>query len=163
MSTVGAKAFGAGRSRGVAANRDQLHNARMMAGNLPVVPSRASLSASGRAAAPGTVHGTAQRFFGNGRTASRPASFERQTAQLQQAMQRNHITPVHAGGGAGASTGVAARGTIEKPSAGTPVSREMNNSATRSAAHSPAGGNRPPAAAAGDPPQNRNHGRPAPP
>jgi hypothetical protein len=158
MSTVGANAFGAGRIRAVAANRDQLHNARMMTGNLPVVPSRASLSASGRAPAPGTVHGTAQRFFGNGRTASRPASFERQTAQLQQAMQRNHITPVHAGGGAGASTGVAARGTMQKPSAGTPVSREMNNSATRSAANSPAGGNRPPAAGGFDRPMTRTQG-----
>jgi hypothetical protein len=145
MSTVGANAFGAGRIRAVAANRDQLHNARMMTGNLPVVPSRASLSASGRAAAPGTVHGTAQRFFGNGRAASRPASFERQTAQLQQAMQRNRITPVHAGGRVAVSTGVEARGTMQKPSAGTAASREMNNPVTRSAANSPAGSNRPPA------------------
>jgi uncharacterized protein DUF6600/FecR-like protein len=148
MSTVGANAFGAGRIRAVAANRDQLHNGRMMTGNLPVVPTRASLSASGRAAAPGTVHGTAQRFFGNNaRSAVRPASFERQTAQLQQAMQRNHITPVQAGGRtASASAGMAARGTMQKPSAGTPPSREKNNSATRSAANSPAAGNRPPAA-----------------
>ena len=37
----------------------------MMAGNLPVVPSRASLSASGRAAAPSTIrNGGSQRFFG---------------------------------------------------------------------------------------------------
>jgi hypothetical protein len=164
MSTVGANAFGAGRIRAVAANRDQLHNARMMTGNLPVVPSRASLSASGRAAAPGTVHGTAQRFFGSGRAVSRPASFERQTAQLQQAMQRNHITPVHAGGRVGASTAVAARGTMQKPSAGTPASREMNNPATRSAANSPAGGNRPaaanrPSAAGGfDRPMTRTQG-----
>ncbi len=163
MSTVGANAFGAGRIRAVAANRDQLHSARMMTGNLPVVPSRASLSASGRAAAPGTVHGTAQRFFGNGRAAaSRPASFERQTAQLQQAMQRNHITPVHAGGGGvGAGTGVAARGTMQKPSAGTPASREMNNPATRSAANVrpvPAAANRPSAAGGFDRPMTRTLG-----
>ena len=56
ISTVNAGHFGAGRvigGGGDAARRSS--GARMMAGNLPVVPSRASLSASGRAAAPSTM------------------------------------------------------------------------------------------------------------
>ena len=49
VSTVGASRFGAGHVSAVPATREQINGARMMAGNLPVVPSRASLSASGRA------------------------------------------------------------------------------------------------------------------
>ena len=65
VSTVGAGKFGAGRTTAVAATHEQLSSARMMTGNLPVVPSRASLSASGRAAAPSTIHNSAsQHFFG---------------------------------------------------------------------------------------------------
>lgn len=68
-----------------------------MTGNLPVVPTRASLSASGRAAAPSTIRsGGPQRFFGT-RTTARPESFEQHTAHLQQTMQQSHVSPVVAG------------------------------------------------------------------
>ena len=50
LSTVKAGHFGTGRASAVAATGEQLSGARMMAGNLPVVPTHASLSASGRAA-----------------------------------------------------------------------------------------------------------------
>ena len=43
MSAVNASHFGAGRVRAMAASSQQLRGARMMAGNLPVVPTRASL------------------------------------------------------------------------------------------------------------------------
>src|ERR1700688_4393799 len=56
LSTVGAGRFGAGHVTGVAATHAQLSSARMMTGNLPVVPTHASLSASGRAAAASTIH-----------------------------------------------------------------------------------------------------------
>ena len=142
LSTVGAARFGAGRTTAVAATHTQLSNARMMTGNLPVVPTHASLSASGRAAAPSTVHNSgSQHFFGT-QSASRPASFQQQTAHLQQSMQQNHVSAVTAGGRS--SETMASRGTSEtrgtaatgggKPSAGTSSSgREMNNSASRSA------------------------------
>ena len=142
LSTVGAARFGAGRTTAVAATHTQLSNARMMTGNLPVVPTHASLSASGRAAAPSTVHNNgSQHFFGT-QSASRPASFQQQTAHLQQSMQQNHVSAVTAGGRS--SETMASRGTSEtrgtaatgggKPSAGTSSSgREMNNSASRSA------------------------------
>jgi len=110
----------------------------MMTGNLPVVPTRASLSASGRAAAPSTIHnGGSQHFFGTQST-SRPQSFQQQTAHLQQSMQQSHFAPVAAGGRTTGPTATESRGTSAagagKPSAGTAASdREVNSSVTRSA------------------------------
>jgi hypothetical protein len=142
LSTVGAGKFGAGRVSAVAATHAQLSNAHMMTGNLPVVPTRASLSASGRAAAPSTIHNTAsQHFFGRQSTA-RPQSFQQQTAHLQQSMQQNHFSPVAAGGrstgGVAESRSTESRGMSVagsgKPSAGTPgAGREMNGGINRSA------------------------------
>jgi uncharacterized protein DUF6600 len=138
LSTVGAGRFGAGRTSAVAASHAQLSGARMMTGNLPVVPTRASLSASGRAAAPSTIHnGSSQRFFGRGNT-SRPQSFQQQTAHLQQSMQQSHFAPLASGGRAAGVGGAESRGVASvgngKPSAGTPsFGREMNNSGNKSA------------------------------
>ncbi|MFZ3191274.1 MAG: DUF6600 domain-containing protein [Candidatus Sulfotelmatobacter sp.] len=142
VSTVGAGKFGVGGTTAVAATHEQLSSARMMTGNLPVVPTRASLSASGRAAAPSTIHsGAAQHFYGTQST-SRPESFQQQTAHLQQSMQQSHFSPVTAGrssGGLesrGASSSAAAGG---KPSAGTVSSSgEANNSVGRGASESAA-------------------------
>ena len=71
-----------------------------MTGNLPVVPSRESLSASNRQASSSTVrNGVSGRFFSNSNV--RPATvepFERQASQVQQSIQRdNHFTPVRSG------------------------------------------------------------------
>ena len=99
-----------------------------MAGNLPVVPSRASLSASGRAPAASTVRKSgAQRFFGSARgTMARPVSFQQQTASLRQSMQQSHVGAIPAGGRSNAA--FAARGNSNmRPSAGVPASRQMNN------------------------------------
>ena len=133
LSTVSAGKFGAGHVRAVAATRAQINGARMATGNLPVVPTRASLSASGRAAAPSTIHnGGSQRFFGNARNTARPASFQQQTAHLQQAMQQNHVTPVQAGGRETTGARGTVAGSMQKPSAGTPAAgREMNNPGAR--------------------------------
>jgi len=143
LSTVNAGHFGAGRVTAVGASRAQLSGARVMAGNLPVVPSRASLSASGRAAALSTMRNSgSQHFFGSAHNnVSRPASFQQQTANLRQSMAANHVGAIPAGGrsGAGESTGFrgatasgTTSGTMQKPSAGTVGERE-NNSASRSA------------------------------
>jgi hypothetical protein len=103
LSTVSANRFGAGHTVAVAANRSQLSSARMMTGNMPVVPSRASLSASGRAAAPSTIHSNASQHFFGAQSAARPASFQQQTSHLQAAMQANHVSAVTAGGRMGAT------------------------------------------------------------
>ncbi|MFZ0420135.1 MAG: DUF6600 domain-containing protein [Candidatus Sulfotelmatobacter sp.] len=142
LSTVGAGRFGAGRTAAVAATHAQLSSARMMTGNLPVVPSRASLSASGRPAASSTIHNTASRHFFGTQSGSRPESFQQQTAHLQQSMQQNHVSSVTAGGrsnGAMESRGASeSRGNSPavggKSSAGMAAAgREMNNSARRNA------------------------------
>lgn len=135
MSAVNAGHFGAGRVGAMAATREQLGGARMMAGNLPVVPTHASLSASGRPAAAGTMRaGGAQHFFGSsGRAMTRSASFQQQTASLRQSMQQSHVGAVPAGGRASfAANGNmrAANGNM-RPSAGTPASRQMNNFGNR--------------------------------
>ncbi|MFZ0770644.1 MAG: DUF6600 domain-containing protein [Candidatus Sulfotelmatobacter sp.] len=138
VSTVGAGKFGAGRTTAVAATHEQLSGAHMMTGNLPVVPSRTSLSASGRAASPSTIHNSgSQHFFGT-QSASHPESFQQQTAHLQQSMQQSHFSPMTAGRATGAAE---SRGTSTagagKPSAGTTASgRETNNSASRGASES---------------------------
>jgi hypothetical protein len=99
LSTVRAGQFGAGRVSAVAASHEQIGGARMMAGNMPVVPSRASLSASGRAAAPSTTRGGgSEHFFGSVHAnAAHPASFAQETAHLQQSMAANHVNGFSAG------------------------------------------------------------------
>jgi hypothetical protein len=97
VSTVAAGKFGAGRTTAVAATHAQLSGAHMMTGNLPVVPSRASLSASGRAAAPSTIHNNASQHFFGAQSTSHPESFQQQTAHLQQSIQQSHFSPVAAG------------------------------------------------------------------
>jgi hypothetical protein len=138
LSTVAAGKFGAGRTTAVAATHAQLSGARMMTGNLPVVPTRASLSASGRAAAPSTIHNSASQHFFGTQSTSHPESFQQQTAHLQQAMQQSHFSPVAAGARATGPNSAESRTSspagFGRPSAGTTSpSRDVNNSATRSA------------------------------
>ncbi len=138
LSTVGAGKFGAGRTTAVAATHAQLNGARMMTGNLPVVPTRASLSASGRAAAPSTIHNSASQHFFGTQSTSHPESFQQQTAHLQQSMQQSHFSPVAAGARATGPGSTESRSTsaagVGKPSAGTNASgREVNSSASSTA------------------------------
>ena len=138
LSTVGAGRFGVGRTTAVAATHAQLSGARMMTGNLPVVPTHASLSASGRAAAPSTIHNnSSQHFFGTQST-SRPESFQQQTTHLQQSMQQSHFSPVAAGARATGPGSIESRSASAaaggKPSAATTApGREVNNGMTRTA------------------------------
>ncbi len=155
MSTVNAGHFGTGgRMHAMPVTREQLGGARMMAGNLPVVPSRASLSASGRPAAPSTIRGGgSERFFGQvHNNVARPVSFQQQTASLRQTMQNNHVGAIPAGGrtfgesGGSRTTfgGTASPGTM-KPGAGTFGGREAGTVGNRTAGNPPAsvqGGNR---------------------
>ena len=126
MSTVNAGHFGTGVARPVAARPEQLSGARMMAGNLPVVPNRGSLSASGRPAAPTTVrNGGPQRFYGSHSNMVRPTSFTQQRANLQRTMQQNRVGAVPAGG---RPTGdfAARNGAMQRPSAGIGSNRQAN-------------------------------------
>jgi len=131
MSTVAANKFGASRVSAMAATHAQISGARMMTGNMPVVPTHASLSASGRAAAPSTMHsGAAQHFYGT-QSASHPQSFAQQTAHLQQAMQQNHVSAAYAG----RETAPESRGST---GAGRSTAAESRSSSTTSANRSEA-------------------------
>jgi hypothetical protein len=129
VSTVSGARFGTGRTTAVAASHAQLSSARMMTGNLPVVPTHASLSASGRAAAPSTIHNTGSQHFVGRQNPSRPQSFQQQASHLQQTMQQSRVSPVTAGGRI--ANGTESRGAMNggngKPSAGTPAASAMNN------------------------------------
>ncbi len=104
VSSVAADRFGTGRGVPGTVSREEFNGGRMMAGNLPVVPSRASLSASNRPAPADTIHRGAQsqRFFSNSRPGAAPQSFERQAARVQQSIQRNsQFRPITADAGRG--------------------------------------------------------------
>ena len=99
-SGVAANRFGQGRAAFSPVNHAMLQNAHFATGNLPVTPTRASLSASGRPAAASTlVNRGGSHFFsphgtsgvGNGR------SFEREQAQVSNAMRQSGVTPVNRG------------------------------------------------------------------
>ncbi len=64
-TSVSGREFGTGHMRAHAMSHNELRNARFTAGRVPVNPSRESYSATGRAAAPSTMHNGAlnQRFF----------------------------------------------------------------------------------------------------
>ena len=126
LSTVAAGKFGAGRTTAVAATHAQLSGARMMTGNMPVVPTRASLSASGRAAAPSTIHSNASQHFFGTQSTSRPESFQKQTAHLQQSMQQSHFSPASAGTHNARLSSSESRSTVA-------AGRDANSSATKSA------------------------------
>jgi hypothetical protein len=136
MSTVGAGRFGTGRVSAVAATRAQINGARQMAGNLPVVPSRASLSASGRAAAPSTIRNGSERFFGTRNNTARPESFQQEQSRVQQTMAQNHVNGFTAGTRTTNRESAASRngfaGSNGKPSAGTGArGGELNTSSNR--------------------------------
>ncbi|MGA6982260.1 MAG: DUF6600 domain-containing protein [Candidatus Sulfotelmatobacter sp.] len=134
LSIVNANRFGAGHTTAVAANRSQLSGARMMTGNMPVMPSRASLSASGRAAAASTIHsGASQHFFGT-QSAAHPASFQQQTAHLQSAMQASHVSSVMAGGRMGASESRSISTASSARSGAASSTREASTASRSSAA-----------------------------
>jgi len=129
FSTVGGGKFGVGHMRPVAASREQISGARMATGNLPVVPTHESLSASGRAAAPSTIRGGGSEHFFGTHNNVRPASFQQQTAGLRQTMQQNHVNAINAGerGGEFSARGTST-GTLAKPSAGVgQAGRETSN------------------------------------
>jgi hypothetical protein len=98
VSMVPANRFGTGTARPIAVSAETFRDGRVMTGNLPIVPSRETLSASDRPAAPSTMRGgEPQKFYGRTPTAQ-TGSFDRQASQLQQDIARSgHVTPVIAG------------------------------------------------------------------
>jgi len=98
LSTVAAGSFGAGRMNVRPVGPGMFHDAHLMTGNLPVVPSRQSLSASDRPANPSTLRNSgATHFYSKARPGS-VESFQRQASQVQQSIEHDsHFTPVRSG------------------------------------------------------------------
>ncbi|MGH9647401.1 MAG: DUF6600 domain-containing protein [Bryobacteraceae bacterium] len=96
---VDANHFGGRGGTFTRANHTTLQNAHFATGNLPVTPTRNSLSASGRSAAPGSLRNTGanQHFFSPRGTAIRgnTHSFAREQASISNAMRRNRVSPVN--------------------------------------------------------------------
>ena len=103
MTAVSANRFGNGRMVGDAhpIGRSELQSAQAFRGSVPVVPSRASLSASGRPAAPGTVPSRnldAQHFFQRNQSRAPQHNFAAESAHYSQQLQQQHAPAVHARG-----------------------------------------------------------------
>jgi len=103
MTAVSANRFGSGRMVGDARpiGRGDLQNAQAFRGSMPVVPGRASLSASGRPAAPGTVPGRnldGQRFYQHNQPAGQQHNFGAESARYRQQLQQQHAPVVNAHG-----------------------------------------------------------------
>jgi hypothetical protein len=99
-TSVAANRFGQGRTAFSSVNHATLQNAHFATGNLPVTPTRASLSASGRpAAASTTVNRGGNSFYStHGTTAAAGHSvnsFDREQAQVNNAMRQNGVSPAN--------------------------------------------------------------------
>jgi hypothetical protein len=100
-TSVAANRFGQGRTTFSPVGHEALQNAHFATGNLPVTPTRASLSASGRPAAPSTtVNRGGNSFYSsrgitsatNGRSFN---SFDHEQAQVNNAMRQNGVSPAN--------------------------------------------------------------------
>ena len=91
LSTVPADRFGAGRVGVTPASRDMINQGSRITGAMPVAPTRASLSASGRAANPSTISARAnsEHFYSVHQTAAVSHSFDQTAAYQRQSIQAN--------------------------------------------------------------------------
>ena len=119
MSTVPSNRFGTGGVRPEAASRDMVSNGRMMTGNVPVTPTRESLSASGRAANPSTIsnRGGGQHFFSTNHATAPARSFDQESAGVRQSIQQNGRSG-QPGGAAGENRGPSSNGNSNDRGAG---------------------------------------------
>jgi hypothetical protein len=101
LSTVPANDFGRGRITARPVSADMWRDRRLVAGNLPVVPTRESLFAGERRASPPSVAREVknERFFGSNRAVPTRQSFDREAADVKSAIQRDSkFTPIVGGG-----------------------------------------------------------------
>jgi len=97
ISTLPTDQFGTGRSAPTAVSREAFRDGRMMTGNLPIVPTRETLSATNRPASPSSMMrgGQQERFFTKRQPAAAPQSLDKQAAQVQEGIQGDgQVIPV---------------------------------------------------------------------
>ncbi len=129
-TSVAANRFGQGRTTFSPVSHAAMQGAHLATGNLPVTPTRASLSASGRPAAASTLgHGGANHFFSSHgtSTAASGRSFEQERTHLSNAMRQSGVSPVNGARNESARNAESARG--ENGSRGSSV--ESNRETAR--------------------------------
>jgi len=97
ISTLPTDQFGTGRSAPTAVSREAFRDGSMMTGNLPIVPTRETLSATNRPASPSSMMrgGQQERFFTKRQPAAAPQSLDKQAAQVQEGIQGDgQVIPV---------------------------------------------------------------------
>lgn len=134
MSSVSRDNFGRSNARPESFRGGSLSNARMMSGNVPVAPTRASLSASGRAASPSTIRGNqSERFFGRTSSAT-TRSFSQEQGQVRQSIERSSGSA--AGRDNAQSSSARSNSTAgDRPSTGTSARTNGSFGSDRSAAN----------------------------
>lgn len=132
LTTVGSGAFGHGAVHGTAASLAQVRSSHVMTGNLPVVPSHASLSASGKFESKGSMmNGGSQHFFTRSTPAAKPASFSQETSNLRSSIQKSGTTPITAGErGSASASGRTEAGRGATANANRPSTKEANRADT---------------------------------
>ncbi len=94
ITTMPAANFGKGRvpQHPAPVTPAMLRQGKMVAGTVPAVPTKASLSASGRAARPGSVPtNTNERFFTKAQPPAGPKPFTEQAARVQQTLAASNL------------------------------------------------------------------------
>lgn len=93
IETLPADRFGTGRSAPATISRRAFRDARIITGNLPIVPTREALSATNRPPTPSSLSmmsgGRQERFFTKRQPPAVPQPFDRQAAQIQEGIQGN--------------------------------------------------------------------------
>jgi hypothetical protein len=135
LTTVSAQNFGNGRvMRGQQqVGQGDLHQAHLMTGSLPVVPSSASLRATSTPANPASLPSRSlqsQRFFGRSQTAATPRPFTQQAAQVRQQLEQQHAPVITAPSRPSAQMTPNSNGVSRSPAAPAqpmPQSRQQSN------------------------------------
>jgi hypothetical protein len=97
VSTIPADRFGTGRSAPTAVSRKTFRDGSMMTGNLPIVPTKETLSATNRPASPSSMMrgGQQERFFTKRQPAATAQSLDKQAAQVQEGIHEDgQVIPV---------------------------------------------------------------------
>jgi hypothetical protein len=120
VSTLPADRFGTGRSAPTTVSREAFRNGRMMTGNLPIVPTRETLSATNRPASPSSMMrgGRQERFFTKRQSAAPPQFLDKEAALVKKGTQ-------------GDGQLIPAREVTQLDSAGTARPMQLENSIER--------------------------------
>ncbi len=97
MSMLLADRFGTGRSAPKTVGRRGFRNARIITGNLPIVPTREMLTATNRPAKASLMSssGRQERYFTKKQPAAAPQPFDKEAAQVQASIERSgQLVPV---------------------------------------------------------------------